>query len=156
MLVLTHLDKQACPLVRWWTGDIVVRDPAPCDCGRTHARLVGGVRGRADDMLVVRGVNVFPSAVENVVRRVVGELAEFRLVLDPALDDPVTGYPTALRVRVEADADGGLRGRLAAALRAELRVRAVIDIVAPGSLPRTTHKARRVVRAETPEVDRVP
>ncbi|MGB3439076.1 MAG: AMP-binding protein [Actinophytocola sp.] len=159
VLVLTHLDKQACPLVRWWTGDVVVRDRARCDCGRTHARLVGGVRGRADDMLVVRGVNVFPSAVENVVRRVVGDLAEFRIVIDPALADPATGYPTGLRLQVEAVAGGELRGRLAAALRADLAVRAVIDIVAPGELPRTTHKARRVVRAgepDVPEVHRVP
>jgi phenylacetate-CoA ligase len=156
VLVLTHLDKQACPLVRWWTGDVVVRDAAPCACGRTHARLAGGVRGRADDMLVVRGVNVFPSAVENVVRRTVGDLAEFRVVLDPALADPATGYPTALRLRVEAP-DDRIAGPLAAAVRAELKVRAVVDIVAPGELPRTTHKARRVVRANEPEVaNRVP
>jgi phenylacetate-CoA ligase len=56
MLVLTHLDKQAFPLVRWATGDIVVRDSAPCACGRTHARLPGGVLGRADD--IIRGVPV--------------------------------------------------------------------------------------------------
>lgn len=147
VLVLTHLDKQACPLVRWWTGDVVVLDRSACACGRTHARLRGGVRGRADDMLVVRGVNVFPSAVENVVRRTVDGTAEFRVVLDPALADPATGYPAALRVQVEAAAGGELPERLAAALRAELQVRAVVDIVTPGSLPRTTHKARRVVRA---------
>jgi phenylacetate-CoA ligase len=161
VLVLTHLDKQACPLVRWWTGDVVVRDSAACACGRTHARLVGGVRGRADDMLVVRGVNVFPSAVENVVRRTVGDLAEFRIVLDPALADPATGYPTALRLRVEADEPGRLPGRLAAAIREELQVRAVVEVVTPGELPRTTHKARRVVGADhlapEPEVSqRVP
>jgi phenylacetate-CoA ligase len=157
VLVLTHLDKQACPLVRWWTGDIVVLDRDTCACGRTHARLAGGVRGRADDMLVVRGVNVFPSAVENVVRRTVGDLAEFRVVLDPALADPSTGYPTALRLQVEAATPGDLPARLAAALRAELQVRAVVDVVKPGELPRTTHKARRVVRANEPEVPhRVP
>jgi phenylacetate-CoA ligase len=157
VLVLTHLDKQACPLVRWWTGDIVVLDRDRCACGRTHARLAGGVRGRADDMLVVRGVNVFPSAVENVVRRTVGDLAEFRVVIDPALADPATGYPTALRLQVEAAADGELPGRLAAALRSELQVRAVVEIVPPGQLPRTIHKARRVVRADEPEVaHRVP
>ncbi|GHF41379.1 phenylacetate-CoA ligase [Amycolatopsis bartoniae] len=151
VLVLTHLDKQACPLVRWWTGDVVVLDRTPCECGRTHARLAGGVRGRADDMLVVRGVNVFPSAVENVVRRTVGDLAEFRVVLDPALADPATGYPTALRLQVEAAEAGELPARLAAALRAELQVRAVVDLVEPGVLPRTTHKARRVVRASESE-----
>ena len=157
VLVLTHLDKQACPLVRWWTGDVVVIDRDRCACGRTHARLTGGVRGRADDMLVVRGVNVFPSAVENVVRRTVGDLAEFRVVIDPALADPATGYPTALRLQVEAHSAGELPARLVTALRSELQVRAVVDIVAPGELPRTIHKARRVVRADDPEVPhRVP
>lgn len=157
VLVLTHLDKQACPLVRWWTGDIVVLDRERCVCGRTHARLGGGVRGRADDMLVVRGVNVFPSAVENVVRRTVGDLAEFRVVIDPALADPATGYPTALRLQVEAGAHGDLPDRLAAAVRSELNVRVVVELVAPGELPRTIHKARRVVRANESEVPhRVP
>ena len=69
VLVLTHLDKEACPLVRWWTGDIVVRDSSIGPGGRSHARLAGGVLGRADDMLI-RGVNVFPSAVEDVVRAI--------------------------------------------------------------------------------------
>ncbi|GAB3434798.1 phenylacetate--CoA ligase family protein [Actinophytocola sediminis] len=156
VLVLTHVDKQACPLVRWWTGDVVVRDRGTCACGRTHARLAGGVLGRADDMLVVRGVNVFPSAVENVVRRTVADLTEFRVVIDPALADPATGYPTALRLQIESTVDG-VAGRVAAALRADLSVRAVVDIVEPGTLPRTTHKARRVVRANEPEVSpRVP
>jgi phenylacetate-CoA ligase len=107
-------------------------------------------------MLVVRGVNVFPSAVENVVRQTVGG-AEFRVVIDPALADPTTGYPTALRLQVEAVDAPELPGRLAAAIRAELQVRAVVEIVPPGALPRTTHKARRVVRANEPEVaHRVP
>jgi phenylacetate-CoA ligase len=159
VLVLTHLDKQAFPLVRWWTGDVVVLDRAPCACGRTHARLAGGVRGRADDMLVVRGVNVFPAAMENVVRRTASDLAEFRIVVDPALADPATGYPTALRLQVEAPAAGNtagsavgeLSGRLAAALRAELQVRVVVDVLPHGELPRTTHKAQRVVRASEPD-----
>jgi phenylacetate-CoA ligase len=146
VLVLTHLAKQATPLVRWWTGDIVAIDRSRCACGRTHARLAAGVRGRADDMLVVRGVNVFPSAVEDVVRREAASAGEFRIVLDPALADPATGYPTALRVQVEAPGDtGGLADRLAAMLRRDLSVRAVVEILTPGTLPRTTHKARRVV-----------
>jgi phenylacetate-CoA ligase len=148
VLVLTHLAKRATPLVRWWTGDVVVLDRSRCACGRTHARLAGGVRGRADDMLVVRGVNVFPSAVEDVIRRVAASASEFRIVLDPALTDPATGYPTALRVQVEAPGDAaGLADRLATMLRRDLSVRAFVDVLTPGTLPRTTHKAQRVVRA---------
>ncbi|QRP43138.1 phenylacetate--CoA ligase family protein [Amycolatopsis sp. FDAARGOS 1241] len=148
-LVLTHLDKQATPLVRWWTGDIVVRDSERCGCGRTHSRLAGGVVGRADDMLVVRGVNLFPSAVEQVVRRTAGTTGEYLIVLDEDVTDPATGYLTGIKLRVEVEqgvaADFG--PRLAAAVRAELTVRCVAEPVPEGSLPRSTHKTKRVVRA---------
>jgi phenylacetate-CoA ligase len=147
VLVLTHLDKEACPLVRWWTGDVVVRDSSACSCGRTHARLPGGVRGRADDMLVIRGANVFPSAVEDLVRREPGAGSEYRIVLDAALRDPRTGYARGFRLQVEAaaGASGDLGARLAEAVHRELKVRPEVEIVEPGGLERTAHKARRVV-----------
>src|SRR5690606_37161157 len=103
VLVLTHLDKRATPLVRWWTGDVVVRDSTPCACGRTLARLPGGVIGRADDMLVIKGVNLFPSAVEDVVRRTEDVVGEYRIVLDDDVTDRTTGALTAIKLRVEAD-----------------------------------------------------
>ncbi|MDQ0381357.1 phenylacetate--CoA ligase family protein [Amycolatopsis thermophila] len=148
VLVLTHLDKQASPLVRWWTGDIVVRDTARCECGRTHARLPGGVIGRADDMLVVRGVNLFPSAVEQVVRRTPGTTGEYLIVLDREVTDPVTGYLTGIKLRVEAEPSvpPDFADRIASAVRAELTVRCLAEVVPEGSLPRSTHKTKRVVR----------
>jgi phenylacetate-CoA ligase len=148
VLVLTHLDKQASPLVRWWTGDIVVRDSAPCGCGRTHPRLPGGVVGRADDMLVVRGVNLFPSAVEQVVRQHAGTTGEYQIVLDDDVTDSATGYLTGIKLRVEVEpgAPESLGPDLAAAIRAELTVRASVVPVPEGSLPRSTHKTKRVVR----------
>ena len=100
VLVLTHLDKQATPFVRWWTGDVVVRDSTPCSCGRTLSRLPGGVQGRGDDMLVVRGVNFFPSAVENLIRKTDGTSGEHLIVLDKDVRDPQTGYLTGIKVRV--------------------------------------------------------
>jgi phenylacetate-CoA ligase len=146
VLVLTHLDKQAVPLVRWWTGDFVVRDAAACECGRTMARLPGGVKGRADDMLVIRGVNLFPSAVEDVVRRTAGPGTEFRIVVDDTLKDPATGFLTGFKLEVEADAQlPDLCPRLEKQLRQELLVRAIVHEVPAGSLPRFTHKAKRVV-----------
>lgn len=147
VLVLTHLDKEACPLVRWWTGDVVVRDRRTCECGRTHARLPGGVRGRADDMLVVRGVNLFPSAVEDVVRSFPGATGEYRIVLDDDVRDADTGYLNAIKVQAEvaADVPKGTAERLADELRSQLKVRAFVETVPEGELPRSTHKAVRVI-----------
>lgn len=152
VLVLTHLDKQAGPLVRWWTGDIVVRDARPCQCGRTHARLIGGVRGRADDMLVVRGVNVFPSAVEELVRKIPGLGDEYQLVIDASVLD-AAGFMKSLHVRVEhathlADALAGetLAALLTHEIKQRLQVAAQVDVLPPGTLTRSTHKARRVVK----------
>jgi phenylacetate-CoA ligase len=155
VLVLTHLDKQACPLVRWWTGDVVVLDRRPCACGRTHARLPGGVLGRADDMLVIRGVNVFPSAIEDVVRRQPGAAGEYRIVLDPALVDERTGYRTGVRLQVEArpGAEATLAEEVAGAIHRELKVRASVEVVGRGGLERSTHKTTRVVRAAERSTD---
>ncbi|KMK65065.1 phenylacetate--CoA ligase family protein [Puniceibacterium sp. IMCC21224] len=148
VLVLTHLDKEACPLVRWWTGDIVVRDSTPAADGRTHARLVGGVHGRGDDMLIVRGVNLFPSAVEDVVRAHPGTTNEYVLVVNDSMKDPNTGMLRRITLRVEReDADDATLGdTLKAALRAQLNVSFEVEVLDAGALPRTVHKATRVVK----------
>ena len=147
ILVLTHLDKEACPLVRWWTGDVVVRNRSPGHNERTFARLVGGVRGRADDMLVIRGVNLFPSAVEDVIRRIPGVGGEFQIVLDDSLND-AAGFATGIRLQVEgaADAPADLADQIARHIRERLTVRAVVEVLPPGRLPRSVHKAQRIVR----------
>ena len=148
VLVLTHLDKQATPFVRWWTGDVVVRDSSPCSCGRTLSRLPGGVIGRGDDMLVVRGVNLFPSAVENIVRRTAGLNGEHQIVLDKDVTDSETGYLTGIKVRVETTpgTPTDVVRELSHAIRAELTVRALVETVPEGTLVRSTHKSKRVVR----------
>ncbi|MBN9670838.1 phenylacetate--CoA ligase family protein [Roseibium aggregatum] len=148
VLVLTHLDKQACPLVRWWTGDIVVRDSSMAADGRTHARLSGGVQGRADDMLIVRGVNLFPSAVEDVVRAHSGTTNEYALVIDDSMKDPNTGMLRTVTLRVERSnpSDNGLGEALKSALKAKLNVSFNVEVLEAGSLPRTVHKAKRVLK----------
>jgi phenylacetate-CoA ligase len=147
VLVLTHLDKEACPLVRWWTGDIVVRDRTPTPDGRTHATLKGGVLGRADDMLIVRGVNLFPSAVEDIVRAFPGTTNEYVLVIDDSVKDPKTGFLTGVKLRVERtdDAPEDMGEKLSYRLRERLQVRFVVEVLPAGSLPRTVHKAKRVI-----------
>lgn len=148
VLVLTHLDKQACPLVRWWTGDIVVRDSSIAADGRTHARLIGGVHGRADDMLIVRGVNLFPSAVEDVVRAHPGTTNEYALVIDDSMKDPNTGVLRRVTLRVEREdsSDETLATTLKAALRNRLNVSFDIEVLEAGTLPRTVHKAKRLIK----------
>jgi phenylacetate-CoA ligase len=147
VLVLTHLDKQACPLVRWWTGDMVVRDSSVAPDGRTHARLKGGVLGRADDMLIIRGVNLFPTAVEDIVRAFPGLSNEYVLVIDGSVKDPKTGFLTGVKLRVEPETSAApdVGERLSQRLREKLQVRFHVEMVPPGTLPRTVHKAKRVI-----------
>ncbi len=147
VLVFTHLSRQACPLVRWWTGDVVVRDCRTAPDGRTHSRLIGGVLGRADDMLIIKGVNLFPSAVEDIVRGFPGTTNEYVLVIDDSMRDSKTGFLTGLKLRVEKtpDASHNLQQELAAKLKESLKVRFKVEILPAGTLPRTVHKAKRVI-----------
>ena len=85
-LVATNLGRAGMPLIRYRTGDLVQIDESVCDCGRTLARLPGGILGRADDMVVVRGVNVFPSAIEGVLREF-AEVSEFRIEVSSRRSD---------------------------------------------------------------------
>jgi phenylacetate-CoA ligase len=141
-LVLTNFGRWGSPLLRYRTGDLVRIDPSPCPCGRALVWLDGGVRGRADDMVVIRGNNFYPGALQTILHRF-AELAEFRVEVDRAAALPV------LRVEVEPvpDAPGpALAARVDRAIRDELLFRAEVVAVAPGSLPRFEHKAQRVVR----------
>jgi phenylacetate-CoA ligase len=141
-LVLTNFGRWGSPLLRYRTGDLVRIDPAPCPCGRELLWLDGGVRGRADDMVVIRGNNFYPGALQTILHRF-AEVAEFRVEVDRTAALPV------LRVEVEprTEAHGpGLAERVDRAIRDELLFRAEVVAVAPGSLPRFEHKAQRVVR----------
>ena len=137
-LVLTNLGRVGSPVVRYRTGDHVRQAEAPCPCGRTFSRLEGGILGRLDDMLIVRGVNVFPAAIEGVVRRFPA-IDEFQIEVFRA------GELDEVRVLVEVgDATGA--SRLQEALWASLGIRLEVAPVPLRSLPRYDLKARRVVR----------
>jgi phenylacetate-CoA ligase len=141
-LVVTNLGRAASPLIRYRTGDIIVRSVRPCACGRTFARLEGGILARVDDMVNVRGVNVYPSAVEEVVRRF-AEVAEYRATVASA------GALRQLSIEIElaSGAGGGsaVAARLAAALRETLGLTVPLRVVEPGALPRFELKAKRFV-----------
>lgn len=139
-LVLSNLGRAGSPLLRYRTGDRVRVARAACACGRTFLRLDGGILGRVDDMLVVRGVNVFPSALEGIVRRF------------PAVDEFVIevyrrGQLDEVRLLLEVQGQAGV---VAAAVQEAVRVDLGIRVEAvpvPGqSLPRYELKARRLVR----------
>jgi phenylacetate-CoA ligase len=137
-LVLTNLGRVGSPAVRYRTGDHVRLADAPCRCARTFARLEGGILGRLDDMLIVRGVNVFPAAIEGVVRRFPA-IDEFQIEVFRA------GELDEVRVLVEIGDQAGA-SRLQDALRASLGIRFEVTPVPLRSLPRYELKARRVVR----------
>jgi phenylacetate-CoA ligase len=148
VLVITHLDREACPLVRWWTGDVVVRDTRLSADGRTHARLPGGVRGRADDMLVIRGVNLFPSAVEDVLHRMPEVAGAFQIVIDDKVKDAATEFLTGfhLKVEVHGEPSKAIDAYIAGQIREQLKVRPLVETLPIGTLPRDMHKATRLIR----------
>jgi phenylacetate-CoA ligase len=139
-LVLTNLGRACSPLLRYRTGDRVRVAAGACACGRTFMRLEGGILGRVDDMLIVRGVNVFPAALEGIVRRFAAvdeftievyrraEMDEVRLVLE--VRDGAGPVPLAVQE----------------AVRVDLGIRVEVATAPLGSLPRYELKARRLVR----------
>lgn len=141
-LVLTTLQKQARPLIRFRTGDIVSFTSEPCRCGRTSQRLLG-VHGRLDDMLIIRGVNLFPSDVEAVVRQDADFSGEYRLVVERHnhLDSVTVEAERRHGVNTHPD---DLAARLTRRLKAVTGVGAAVTVLDPDSLPRATHKAKRV------------
>jgi len=146
-LVLTTLTKEALPVIRYRTGDITSLNPEPCACARTLVRM-NKISGRTDDMLIVRGVNVFPSQIETVLLQVKGVQPHYQIIVDRqrALDD--------LEVWVEVSEDvfadeirglEALEAKLCAELSGSLGISARVKLVEPRSIPRSEGKARRVI-----------
>jgi len=138
-LVLSNLGRAGSPLLRYLTGDRVRVAPGPCACGRTLLRLEGGILGRVDDMLVVRGVNVFPSAIEGIVRRfpAVGEFV-IEVYRRREMDE--------VRLLVEVGDASPVARAVQEAVRVDLGIRVEVVPVPARSLPRYELKARRLVR----------
>jgi phenylacetate-CoA ligase len=141
-LVVTNLGRTASPLIRYRTGDIVMRQCGVCECGRTSARLEGGILARVDEMVIVRGVNVYPSAVEEIVRQF-SQVAEYRATVgkSAALSD--------LSVEIELNAGveraPAIATELSAALRESLGLTVPVKVVEPEVLPRFEMKSKRFV-----------
>jgi phenylacetate-CoA ligase len=140
-LVITNLGRWGSPLIRYRTGDLVRLDPQTCPCGSSFVRIAGGILGRTDEMVPIRGNNFYPSALEGVIRRF-AEVVEYRVEVD-------SSSPLAeLRVEIETTPDSGdsIAGRIATTIRDELFFRADVVKVSAGTLPRFEMKAQRVKR----------
>ena len=145
-LVFTTLHKFALPLIRYRIGDLTIMNSEPCECGRTHPRIMR-ILGRTDDMLIIRGINVFPSQVESVLMDIpeVGDHWEILVDRKGPLD--------MMTVRVELTSAGfsdkigdlmKLRKKISKELKGVLNIAAEVDLVEPGTIPRSMGKAKRV------------
>jgi phenylacetate-CoA ligase len=141
-LVFTTLLKEAQPLIRYRTGDIGSVSSEPCACGRTMARITA-LRGRLDDMLIVRGVNLFPSTIETLLLGVEDLGPHYRLIVErPAEMDEVSVECEPASAEIDPAA---LAERVEVLLRDHTGIRIPVKIVEPGGVPRSEGKAVRVV-----------
>ncbi|HEX7230447.1 MAG TPA: phenylacetate--CoA ligase family protein [Candidatus Binatia bacterium] len=138
-LVITNLGRVGSPVIRYRTGDLVAPSREACPCGRAFLLLRGGVLGRVDDMVVVRGVNVFPSAVENVIREF-PEIEEFRIEIFER--QAMREIKLVLEPKVGASSTG-FRDQVITRVRERIGLRPEIELVSPGTLPRFELKAKR-------------
>lgn len=149
-LVFTCIGKEALPLVRYRTRDICALTHEVCGCGRTVARMTKP-RGRSDDMLIIRGVNVFPSQVEHVILEL-GMEPNYQIVVDRVNNLDSMEVCIEMSEKMFSDSVKGLEnveGRIENALHATLGVSAKVRLVEPNSLPRSEGKAKRVIDNRT-------
>jgi phenylacetate-CoA ligase len=158
-LVFTSLTKEALPILRYRTGDLSALTREPCRCGRTLARMAR-IKGRTDDMLVIRGVNVYPSQIEAVLLALPELSPHYQLVVDradvlPRLEVQVEVVEGLARewgdVSPERPEVAGLRARVAERLRSSLAIATEVLVMAPKTVARSEGKAVRVVEKRRPE-----
>ena len=145
-LVLTPLDKQAIPVLRYRTHDLTRVVTEPCACGRTHARMQK-VRSRSDDMLIIRGTNVFPSQVEDVLSSIEGITPHYRIIVEEV--DGLDRMTVQTEIKPETFSDSfeemdRFRASVAEKLKSVLLVGVRVQLVEPGGIERTTGKAKHV------------
>jgi phenylacetate-CoA ligase len=142
--VYTHLERTSQPMIRFWAGDLSMWVNDPCPCGRTYPRLPKGIYGRADDMFIIRGENVYPSAIEDVIRGIEGFGDEYRII--------ITREKTMDEMIVQAEYVKGIDPeripQLQKKLESELKargLRSIVQMMEPDRLERTEFKAKRII-----------
>jgi len=144
--VYTHLERTSQPMIRLVSGDLTRWTNDACPCGRTYPTLPAGIYGRIDDMFIVRGENVYPSAIEDTLRAIDGFGGEFRVIVSrrQAMDELLVRAEHAAAWTDRA-AQERLRTEMRERLRARLGVHPIVELVPEGTIPRTEFKARRVI-----------
>ena len=145
-LVFTALSDSAFPLIRYRTRDVCILNDDPCPCGRTHIRM-GKLKGRSDDMLIVKGVNVFPSQIETVLIDK-GYKANYQIVVDRQKHSDTIDVMVEMTPDNFSDSLGEIEKKekeLVAALKAMLGILVKVHLVAPKSIERSEGKAVRVI-----------
>src|SRR5712671_2570671 len=145
-LVITNLGRTGFPVIRYRTGDLVCPNLSPCACGRTFARFDGGLLGRSDDMVTIRGVNVYPTAIENIIRQF-GSVNEFQVTVTTLHE--MHHLEVQIEVASGNDADE-VRAHLEQAIYHALSLRATVKVAASGTLTHFEMKARRFRRLDHP------
>jgi len=146
-LVVTTLDKWAFPLIRYRIGDLTIVNNEPCECGRTHPRIMR-ILGRTDDMIVVRGINVFPSQIESVLMRIPEVGDNYQIIVDRK--GPLDVMMVKVEVTESTFSDKisdlmTLSKMVGKELKNVLNITAEVELVEPGTIPRSMGKAQRVV-----------
>lgn len=142
LTVCTSLNSESSPQLRFLVGDFTVLQRGRCECGRCHVRAIGSFAGRADDLINLRGIKFFPSQIEEAVRSTPGTGDEFEIVLSTQV-----GGLDVMTVRVEHPdwaSPAGVAEAVAQEIRGRCEIRAGIEVLPPGALPKTEFKARRV------------
>jgi phenylacetate-CoA ligase len=147
-LVLTTLCREAMPLVRYRTRDITSVVPGPCACRRTHRRLAR-ITGRADDMLIVRGVNVYPQQIEHVLMAIPQVGRNYLILLEGRDDMTVQAELAHGESEMNEEQRVLLESEIAARLRSEILTKPKVKLLPPASLPVSEGKAKRVIDRRT-------
>ena len=144
LTAVTNLFSEGSPQLSFLVGDYAVMRDTPCACGRTQIHAEGGFLGRGDDMLKVKGIAVFPSAIEAILRKM-NELGdEFQIVVSRESDLDVMTLVAETTTAVSELDSSAIQEKIHGEFRAKLGIDTVVKIVPPGTLPRTEFKAKRV------------
>ncbi len=143
LTVCTNLNSESSPQLRFLVGDYTALDTGRCICGRTHVRAIGSFAGRADDLINLRGIKMFPIQIEEAVRALPGTGDEFEIVL--TTDGGGLDTMTVRCEHADHESKGAeLRRRLEEEIRTRCEVRVAAEVLALGTLPKTEFKAQRV------------